>query len=185
MVGIMLAVAFFFMFASAAAVKQDQAQLRDGCEANDPVVATLPAGSAVEIRFAMSGASETCYKVRVTSGTQVVDGYLPASALDGLDTFRKSVESAPSLSASPAAPARSLPKLTPGANELRDSPLARSYSLLEQNQPRAALDVLERGMKVTGRNYQMLLAAGIAAYRSDESRLALEYLKEAEQLHSD
>jgi hypothetical protein len=183
---VVIMLALFLMFASAVVVKQDQAQLRGGCEPNDPVVASLAAGSPAEIRFSMAGAGETCYKVAVSSGTGVVEGYLPGSALEGLDIFWKSVESAPLLGASAAQPSTNIPKQRLGkVSGSPDHPLSRANALIEQNQPRAALEVLEKGMKVHGRDYPMLLATGIAAYRADESRIALEYLKEAEQLHSD
>jgi hypothetical protein len=61
----------------------------------------------------------------------------------------------------------------------------KASSLLDQRQPRAALETVERGMKVYGRDYQFLVLAGIAAERSDEPRLALEYLKEAHAMHAD
>src|SRR6185369_4982892 len=84
-------------FASTLVVKQDQAPLRSGCEARDEVVAALPAGSPIEIRFAMTGATETCYKVATTVNGKPLQGYLPASALTGLDEFEKGRLSAPSV----------------------------------------------------------------------------------------
>jgi hypothetical protein len=177
--------ALFLMFASAVVVKQDQAQLRSGCEAQDSVVATVTSGSPAEIRFSMSGGGETCYKVLVTSGSRVLEGFLPASALEGIDTFRKSVETAPPLGASQASTRNAPKEKWAPVNGPADHPLVRASTLIEQNQPRAALELLEKSLKAHGREYPLLLAAGMAAYRADESRIALEYLKEAQALRPD
>ena len=40
-----------FFFLAALAVKQDQTPLRSGCEAGDETIATLAAGTTVEVRF--------------------------------------------------------------------------------------------------------------------------------------
>lgn len=170
-------------FASSLVVKQDQAPLRSGCEARDEVVAALPKGAPVEIRFAMSGASETCYKVSATVNGKPLQGYLPASALTGLEEFEKGRQSAPSIGgASPASPAA---MSAPAFSGPPDHPLVRASALLGRQQPREALEVVEKAMRVTGRDYQYLVLAGIAAYQSDEAKKALEYLKEAEQLNQD
>jgi hypothetical protein len=182
------------LFASAVVVKQDQTQLRSGCEASASAVATLPSGSAADIRFSMSGDGETCYKVAVTTASETLEGYLPASALLGLDQFRMSIETAPKLGAAKAVAVRGTPiKSTPikglpkGTSQAAadGNPLLRANDLLEQNQPRAALDTLEKALKEYGREYGILVAAGMAAYRADEARLALEYLNEAQALHAD
>jgi hypothetical protein len=189
-------VALFLLFASAVVVKHDQTQLRSGCDAGASAVATVASGSAAEIRFGMSGEGETCYKVAITSGANTIEGYLPAGALQGTDEFRSSVETAPKLGASKAVPVKGTPiKSIPvkglpkdkrqEGGDARGEPLSRANELLAQNQPRAALEVLEKGLAVYGRNYQILVAAGMAAYRADEARLALEYLNEAQALHSD
>ena len=66
-----------------------------------------------------------------------------------------------------------------------DHPLVKASKLLEERQPRAALDIVEKGMTVHGRNYQFLLLAGIAAYQADENRVALDYLRDAQKLQED
>ena len=182
------------LLGSSVVVKQDQTQLRSACEASAPVIATLPSGSAAEIRFAMSGEGETCYKVEVTQGSEVIQGYLPAGALIGLDEFITSVETAPKLGASKAVPVRGVPVKTvsvrpgsksPAAGQAETHPLIRANTLIEQNQPRAALEILEKAIKTYGRDYQLLVAAGMAAYRADEAKLALEYLNEAQSINPD
>src|SRR5260370_21731202 len=96
----------FFFPASALVVKQDQAPLRSGCEARDSVVASLPAGAPIEIRFAMSGSSETCYKVSAKVDGKDVTGYLPASALTGLEEFEAGLRNAPGIGVSAQLPTR-------------------------------------------------------------------------------
>src|SRR5258707_93184 len=97
----MLGIPHLLLFAAALTVKQDQAPLRSGCEARDQVVATLPAGTPVEIRFAMSGPAETCYKISAKVGGNDTIGYVPASALTGLESFEQGLKNAPTLEVSP------------------------------------------------------------------------------------
>ncbi|MEP6535537.1 MAG: hypothetical protein ABJF23_09485 [Bryobacteraceae bacterium] len=175
--------AALLFFASSLVVKQDQAPLRSGCEARDEVIASLPKGVPVEIRFAMSGATETCYKVAATVYGKPLQGYLPASALTGLEEFEKGRQSAPSVSS--ASPASQPALAPPPVNGPAGHPLVRASALLDKHQPRAALEVVEQAMRVTGRDYQYLVLAGISAYQSDEPKKALDYLKEAEQLKPD
>src|SRR5580700_5839032 len=73
----------------ALSVKEDRTPLRTGCSADDDVVATLPAGATLTIRFALAGESTPCYKIAVQSDGKMVEGYLPAVAIDGLDDFDK------------------------------------------------------------------------------------------------
>ncbi len=171
------------LLASTLVVKQDQAPLRSGCEARDELVAQLPAGAPIEIRFAMTGPTETCYKIAVTVNGKPLQGYLQASALTGLEEFDKARKSAPSVGSS--APAPQQPMTTPAISGPPNHPLVIASALLEKQQPREALEVVEKAMRVTGRDYQYLVIAGVAAYKSDEVRKALDYLKEAEQLNHD
>src|SRR4029078_13739386 len=80
-----LAVALFL----AVTVKDDQAPLRAGWAADARVVATLPAGTPVTLRYSMAGESVPCYKVAVEVDGKHVDGYLPASSMEGLKSFEK------------------------------------------------------------------------------------------------
>ena len=166
-------------------VKVDQTPLRDGCEEHDHVVSKLPAGSPVEIRFAMNGFAQPCYKVSAQVEGKPMQGYLPASALDGLEQFDQERRSAPAMSISrqveqqAASITASLPSGSP------DHPLVRASNLLQQRQPRAALEIVERAMKTTGRDRQYLVIAGIASYQLDQAKEALAYLKEAQQFGED
>jgi hypothetical protein len=66
-----------------------------------------------------------------------------------------------------------------------DHPLVKASKLIEQRQPRAALEAVEQEMRSQGRSYQSLVLAGIAASQADETRLALDYLREAQRIHED
>ena len=133
-------------FASSLVVKQDQAQLRDGCEARDGVVAAIPTGTPVEIRFAISGPTETCYKVSATVNGKPLQGYLPASALTGLEEFEKARQSAPSIGGASAA--RPAAMTVPAFSGPPDHPLIRASALMDKQQPSQALEVVEKAMKV-------------------------------------
>src|SRR3984885_14276369 len=75
-------------FVAAMAVRTDQTPLRSGCEADDAVVASLPVGTAVEVRFRLSDGSD-CFKVAATIDGKDVLGYVPASALTGLERYEQ------------------------------------------------------------------------------------------------
>jgi hypothetical protein len=172
------------LLATGLVVKQD-APLRAGCDISDAVVAQAPAGSAAEILFAMSGATETCYKVAVKSGDKTLDGFLPASALKGIEEFTRQVQQAP-LVTTRASTTKSDDRVNlPAIRGGPDHPLVKASKLLEDRQPRAALDTVEQGMRVYGRDYQFLVLGGIAAYQADETRIALEYLRDSQRIHED
>jgi hypothetical protein len=66
-----------------------------------------------------------------------------------------------------------------------DNPLARASQLLQSKQPRAALEVAENAMKVSGRNYELLLISGIAAYETDDAKRSLDYFRQAQSQKQD
>src|ERR1022692_449128 len=91
--------ALLFLFVQAASaqavsVKQDQAPLRNGCDAGAETIATLPAGAEVTIRFALSGGAEQCYKIAATVNGKELSGYVSAGALRELDSFDKGLREA-------------------------------------------------------------------------------------------
>jgi hypothetical protein len=173
------------LLASALVVKQDGTELRTGCGASDSTVGVVSAGSPAQIRFSMATSAGRCFKVSVVSGGKTLEGYVSGTALSSIEEFDAGIRSAPALGTS--TPTRAAPAVPPaGAGGIASgNPLVRASSLLEQKQPRAALETVEQGMKIHGRGYQFLVLAGLAAQASDEPRLALEYLREAEQQHQD
>src|SRR6266446_4371441 len=163
-------------FLLALTVKEDRAPLRSGCAVDSNVVATLPAGASLTVRYALSGESTACYKVAAEVGGKTVEGYLPADAIDGLDGFDKDrreaawLDTAQVMSAIRADPAE---------------PLATQVSkLIETSQPSKALALLEP--EIRKRPDPALLAlAGVAAWRADDSRRALEYWRGSLALQPD
>ncbi|HEV2473631.1 MAG TPA: hypothetical protein VGS41_13235, partial [Chthonomonadales bacterium] len=73
----------------AVSVKEDNTALRSGCADDAPIVERLAAGAPLKLRFALSGESVPCYKVAVEVGGRQIEGYLPVTAIAGLDTFDK------------------------------------------------------------------------------------------------
>ncbi len=168
-------------FVAAMAVRTDQTPLRSGCDSDDTVVASLPAGTAVEVRFRLSDGSD-CFKVAATIDGKDVLGYVPASALTGLERYEQEL----SLSGSAAASVDTLRALSPVVTETKkavaltgDPALDRAQQLLEANQPAQALDQMQSAIQRHPRDPNVLVLAGLAAYRSDQLRAALDYWKQA------
>lgn len=158
------------------AVKQPATPLRDGCSVDDSVVATLDAGAPVIIRYALAGESVPCYKVAIQSGGKTLEGFMPASAIAGLEDFEKGLRDASwpdpeKVLGSIKAAAQSSPSLS-GAT-LANSQAA---ALIESSQPAKALELLENELR--SKNDPTTLAlAGVAAWRSDDPQRALVYWK--------
>jgi len=154
-------------------VKQDQTQLRSGCEANDEVVATLAAGTPVEVRFRLADGSD-CFKIAATVNGKAVVGYVGASALRNVDQFEQERNAAPSLD-SVQAPAPIQAETRKVVERSTDPVLRRAGELIQANQPAEALAVLEPLIKRDPKNTDALMLAGMAAYYADQAGVALEY----------
>jgi tetratricopeptide (TPR) repeat protein len=167
-------VLFFFAALSA---KLDQTALRSGCDATAQVIASLPGGTPVEIRFRLSDGSD-CFKVAALLDGKLVMGYVPASGLAGLDQFEKGRTSAAS-----ADTIRELRPMEAASQKLivhsGDLSLERASQLLAANQPAQALELLEPAVKRHHNDPNVLLLTGLAAYRSDQLRAALDYWKQS------
>lgn len=168
--------AAFFFFA-VLSVAQDQTPLRSGCDSQDSVVASLNAGTPVEVRFRLADGSD-CFKISANVAGTEVFGYLPASALTGVKGFEQERSSAQA--------AGILNTLNPVENQTRkavartgDPALDRAAQLLEANQPAQALELLEPAAKRHQNDPNVLLLTGLAAYRSDQLRTALDYWKQS------
>lgn len=164
-------------FVAAMAVRANQTPLRSGCDSDDSVVATLPAGTPVEVRFRLSDGSD-CFKVDATVDGQEVLGYVPGSALTGLERYEQERSSAGSVDV--------LRTLTPIVTETKravaqtgDPALDRARQLLESNQPAQALEQLQIALPRHPRDPNVLVLAGFAAYRADQLRSAADYWKQA------
>jgi len=159
------------------AVRADRTPLRSGCDAEDGVVASLPAGTPVEVRFRLADGSD-CFKVAATIDGKDVLGYVPASALTGLERYEQERSSAASVD--------TLRALNPVVAETKkaivntsDPSLDRASQLLDSNQPAQALDQVQIAIRRHPRDPNVLVLAGLAAYRSDQLHAALNYWKQA------
>lgn len=172
----------------AVSVKEDNTALRSGCGDDAPIVQKLAAGDPIKLRFALSGESVPCYKVAVEVGGRQIEGYLPVTAIAGLDSFDKGRKEAAWVGVNEAlAAARNTAALDAlKAPEGVRSPLpasarvilAQADQLIEANQPGKALSILEPEIQKR-RDPALLSMAGIAAWRADQAKLALEYWRES------
>ncbi|MBI2685191.1 MAG: hypothetical protein HYX27_02670 [Acidobacteria bacterium] len=162
------------LFAVAAlTVKQDGAELREGCEPGEPVVAKIAAGTAATIRFAMNG----CYAVDVVQDGRVLTGFLAGDKLAGLDTWEAARRGAPSVEPSGNA-ANTAPRPSGGTPQ-------NPVELLAQNRPGEALAAAERMLVTAPKDPQLLAFAGVAAYRNDMAARAAGYLKDSLAIRPD
>lgn len=169
--------ALLSLFLAIIAVKQPATPLRDGCTADADVLATLDAGTPVKIRYALAGESIPCYKVAIESKGNTLEGFMPASAISGLDEFEKGLHDASWLDASQMLGAiRSASEKMPSLGAHPEATLASSQAaaLIESSQPGKALELLENELRNKS-DPTMLALAGVAAWRSDDPQRALIY----------
>ena len=175
----------------AVSVKEDNTALRSGCADDASIVERLAAGAPLKLRFALSGESVPCYKVAVEVGGRQIEGYLPVTAIAGLDSFDKARKEAAwvdvneALNAARNAGAIDALKAPEGARSSLPASarvvLAQADQLIEANQPGKALAMLEPEIQKR-RDPALLSMAGVAAWRNDEGKRALEYWRESLEL---
>ena len=179
--------ALFVTLFLAVTVKQDEAPLRAGCAADSALVASLAAGTPLTLRYAMAGESVPCYKVAADANGKHFEGYLPASAIDGLHSFEQGrreaswVSTTEALNAARAQPMSELTASSTNTNAPDRATrilMAQASALIEGNQPGKALALLEPEVKKHS-NPTLLAIAGVAAWRADDGRHALEYWRES------
>src|SRR5580698_1709695 len=154
--------ALLSLFLIITAVKQPYTPLRDGCSTDAEVVATLDAGAPLKIRYALAGESTPCYKVTVEVAGKTLDGFMPASAIAGLDEFEKGLRDASwpdpeKVIGSIKAAAQQMPSLA-GATLAN----TQAAALIESSQPGKALELLENELRVKN-DPTTLALAGVAA----------------------
>ncbi len=172
-----------FLFFAAVTIRADGAPLREGCSTEDAVVVNLQAGAPVELRFVLNDGSD-CYKVAAKVGDKSVVGYISGSLLSGLDSFeRERREAADGSSVQQTSPVRTLQRAV--ASRSGDPALQKANQLLDANRPGQALAILEPLLKQKPADPDALFLAGLAAYRSDQIRPALDYWKQALDLRAD
>jgi Flp pilus assembly protein TadD len=165
---------------AALTVRQDQTPLRTGCEAGAEVVASLPAGTQVEIRFRLADGSD-CFKIAATVNGKMLAGYVPAAALANVEQFELQRTSAASVDVIQALNPLAAPTESAVART-GDPALNRAIQLIDANQPAQALEILQAAVKRYPKNPSVLLLAGMAAYRADQLRSALDYWKQSLEL---
>jgi hypothetical protein len=168
--------ALFSLLLAITAVKQPGTPLRDGCSADSDLITTLDGGTPIKINYALAGESVACYKVTVEVAGKTLGGYMPASAIAGLDEFEKGLRDAgwpdpAKVIGSIQAAAEKTPSL--GGATLANSQAA---ALLESSQPAKALELLENELRQKN-DPTTLALAGVAAWRADDPQRALVYWK--------
>src|SRR5450631_3812634 len=134
-----------FLLLAVLTVRQDHTPLRTGCGEGQEAVASLAAGTPVEIRFGIADGSR-CLKVAATVDGQSMIGYVPEDALSGMDQFDIARNSGSNLDAPIQDLARQLSATQSTAGTPLDramSPLVRAMSMLQANRPQEALSLLE------------------------------------------
>jgi len=173
---------FLVLLLLAATVKEDAkdgpVRLRSGCSSDASALTTLPAGAPVTIRYSISGESQPCYKISVEVAGKTLEGYLPASAIGGLEDFNQARRQAVWLDAATVVESirssAALPSLRGGSLQDADGVAQQAVNLIDASQPQKALKLLQPQLK-THRDPTLLAIAGVAAWRADDSKQALEY----------
>ncbi len=125
----------------------------------------------------MSGESTPCYKVSAQVDGKTVEGYLSAGQIDGLEDFDQARRQAAHVGLSEVMNAvrSSVPEPEPGGLITASGKTAAEAShLIESGQPARALQILEPSLRGT-KDPGLLAIAGVAAWKGDNSKQALEY----------
>lgn len=167
------------MFAVTTAVLQKEAIVRGGCAGDEPPLATLAAGSRVQIRSALSLGGGACYRIAGELNGKPVEGYLPASSLAGLDAFDQARRQARDIGFSSAV--ENVKQLTASVTKLqgKEHPAGKAAQLIEANQPAEALRLLENDLRRFPQDPYLLAVAGLAYYRMDDIERAILQWKES------
>ena len=110
---------------------------------------------------------------------------LPADALTGLEEFDRSRRDAGDVSASASSAAAAAKVQIPASTNRTSPEMDRAIQLLQRNQPAEALEILQKFQKLFPDNPELLALCGVAAYKSDNVRVALAYWKQSLDIKSD
>ncbi len=172
--------ALLFLLFLALTVKEDRTALRAGCAIDSEIVADLPAGAQLIVRYSLAGESAPCYKVAVEREGKALEGYLPAGAIEGLEHFERGRREAAWLQTTQVVNAirssATLPSLKSGAGS--SGLVDQAVQLIETSQPGKALELLEPAIHKR-QDSTLLALAAVAAWRSDDSRRALDFLRDS------
>ena len=153
----------------AANIRENNTPLRSSCGGDEPVIARLAAGATVEIRFAIT-AGMPCYKVVAQVNGQTQQGYVAVQAVAGQEDFERNRMAGDTTAVQVMKPEA---QLRPAAGG--DAMLHQAWALIQANQPREALELLEPAIEKLKLNPQAWAVAGLAAYRADHPKKALEF----------
>ncbi len=161
----------------AAAVKDGPTPLRSGCSTDARLLASLPAGAPVTIKYSINGESGPCYKVSVELDGKTLEGSLPAAALGETEDFDRARSQAVWMDTPLIVNTIRASAALPSLRGTAPSGIAQKASdLIGSSRPQKALELLGPELKIH-RDPGLLALAGIAAWRSDDARQALEYLR--------
>ena len=174
---------FLVLLFLAVSVKEDQTPLRSGCSADARVIAPLPAGTPVQLRYSLSGESVPCYKVAIDLDGKHLDGYLPASVMDGLETFAKARQQAAWVETKATPPVDAKPVANVGIKVKGSAAALHAQELINESRYDEALTVLDA--EIRRRPEAGLFAlAGVAAWRGDDNRRALAYFHKSLEMEA-
>jgi hypothetical protein len=179
----------FLALVLAISVKQDGASLRSGCDKGAPELARLTAGAPLKLLYSLAGEAVPCYKVSTDVDGKSVSGYLPATAIEGLDSFDKGRREAAWLEVNPTPkPSGAAPEsaaAAPANLRIQGTKIAfQANQLIEDGRPTEALRLLEPEIRKHP-DAGLLTLAGIAAWKDEDNRQALEYWKQSLDLRPD
>lgn len=183
LVSALLPLFLFYAPTAVQTVSRDQYPLRSGCNDGDAVVAHLPAGSELQIKFSLALGGAPCYLVTTTVDGKHVEGYVHADGLTDPEQIERGRIAAPSVITNGSTPAPLPPMKSPQA--ARHPDVERALELIRRNQPGEALTVLEALLKQYPSHPDLLALAGHAAYRSDRMVDALDYWRRSLDLKPD
>lgn len=190
---VILVTVLLFAAATLQTVRVDSTPLRSGCSETDQTLATLKAGDQVRLKFSLALGGAPCFLVGAIVDGKTLDGYLPASVLSGADEFERARREAPAVGVrnagpapvAPAPPKQAIPsQLKFTVPDVPSMDVDRATQLLDRNQPDQALEILQQGLKKYPNQPGLLALAGMAAYRGDNLRAALEYWRRSLDLEA-
>jgi hypothetical protein len=163
----------------AAAVKEGPTRLRSGCSPDARVLASLPAGVPLTIKYSINADNGLCYKVSVELDGKTLEGSLPAAAVEQTDDFDQARHQAvwmdTPMIVNQLRESVALPSLRAGGGG-NPALAQKAADMITSSRPQKALELLEPELNIH-RDPGLLALAGMAAWRSDDPRLALEYLR--------
>ena len=75
-------------------VRSDDTPVRERCGDASPILARLPAGHELTLRFAIGGASQRCYAVWTRLAGEIVSGYIERDGVEGAGAFEQGLREA-------------------------------------------------------------------------------------------